>query len=148
MRKSLFILVCCTIAAGCGSNTSPASMLPADLVASWYANSTCSPACSYTLTSVSNPMAHSDLVATAGLTVDLVLRPDGSAVLSILGQTETGTARVSGSTLILAGSSTDTIDYQVTATSLDLRFRQPVIYDLNLDGRPDTTVAHAVLKKR
>lgn len=152
MKRLIAILVPLSVAAAlaaCGGSDTTEPRFPSSLTGNWVANSTCSPGCSFTLTSVANPSASTDIVAAAGVTVDLLLRSDGSAALSIFGQTVTGTATVSGSTLYLAsGGVTDTIDYTVTATTLDLKFRTPFEFDLNADGIPDPALGHAVLRKK
>lgn len=152
-RSSRFILIAALAVAlfGCGGDTTGVSAtLPSALVGTWVANSSCSPGCGYILTSVSNPNASVDLVATKGLSLTLGLQSNGAATLSLFGSTETGTARVEGSTLYLSsGGSTDTIDYTATGTTLDLQFRTQVqAVDFNGDQQPDLARQHAVLRKK
>jgi hypothetical protein len=152
MKRMLAIFgpLCVAGALGaCGGGDVVEPKLPEALTGSWVANSTCSPSCSFTLTSVANPSASNDIVATSGITVDLLLRADGSAVLAFFGLTETGTVSVAGNTMYLtSGGVVDTIDYTVSPTTLDLKFRSRFEFDLNQDGVLDPALGHAVLKKK
>jgi hypothetical protein len=146
-------LVACLVllAAACSDSTGP-SALPSALIGHWVASPQCSPVCGFTLTSVSNPGVSVDLVAPpANVTVELDFQSSGAASLRIFGQTIPGTARVDGSTLYLSsGGSTDTIDYTVTGTTLDLKFRSALadLADFNGDGIMDAGYARAVLRKQ
>ena len=151
MRKLFSLAFTAILVTACGDSSGPAEVLPAALTGTWVASSSCSPACSFTLTSVEDPGIHTDLVVTAGLTVDLRLKSDGAATLVFLGESTTGTARLAGAnTLILnSGASVDTIDFTVTPTTLDLQFRTLFpIFDFDADGSVDPARAHAVLKKQ
>jgi hypothetical protein len=152
VRKSWLgaVIPLCLLMIGCDGDSAgvEVAVLPAELVGTWVANSTCSPSCSYTLTSTENPAAHADLVAVAGVTVNLHMQSNGAASLNLAGQTVSGTARVVNGALILtSGLSADTVDYSVAGGMLTLDFRTPILYDLNGDGTVYSSNARAVLKK-
>ncbi|MEO5509540.1 MAG: hypothetical protein ABIV28_05790 [Longimicrobiales bacterium] len=140
--------------AGCGGDGSgPADPVPASLVGTWVAQPSCSPACSFTLTSVANPNAHIDLIAApSSATIQLALTADGAAVLSLFGQTVLGTAAATGSTLMLGSSGqVDTLDYVIMSNGyLDLTFRSalPSPIDFNGDQLADPAYGRAVMKKQ
>jgi hypothetical protein len=137
------------VSAGCGGDSTGVDVLPAELVGTWVAGPACSPVCNYTLTSIPNPSVHTDLVATAGVTIELAMNATGAAALNLAGQIVTGSAKISNGALILAsGGSVDTVDYTVANSKLTLSFRSPILYDLNGDGTTDSAHASAVLNKQ
>jgi hypothetical protein len=154
MRSPYIVMLAAACAlAGCKDNVGPQPLvLPAGLAATWVANTSCSPACTFKLTSVENPAYSVDVVANRVATVRLTLARTGSAELNFFGFQTDGTAAVNGSVLALtAGTSVDSIDFAVTPTTLTLDFRTPFeIYDLNGDqvvNEHDAAHAHAVLQK-
>ena len=153
MRRNLIVYAIATcVASGCGDSTGPEAKLSADVAATWTASQACAPPCTFTLTAIANPQATTDLLFTGGLTLRLELRRDGTAILSGLGATTIGTAKQSGTMLILtSGTSVDTVDYAVVdgGTTLDLDFRTTFNnFDFTGDGIADPAKAHAVLKKQ
>jgi hypothetical protein len=142
------------LATACSDGSGPDNVLPAALVGNWVAEPACLPNCGFTLTSVANPADSVNATAFVGMTTEIAMRADGRFTLTFMpggGTPVPGTAHVSGSMLIVrdAAGVVDTMDYTVTASVLDVRFRRIFTsFDFTGDGEPDPARARGVFLKR
>jgi hypothetical protein len=142
------------LATGCSDSSAPADALPAALVGNWVAEPACLPNCGFTLRSVANAADSVNATAFVGMTTEISMRADGRFTLAFMpggGTPMPGTAHVSGSMLIVrdAAGVVDTMDYTVTASVLDLRFRRTFTsFDFTGDGEPDPAHARGVFLRK
>jgi hypothetical protein len=142
------------LATGCGNGAGPDDIIPAALVGNWVAEPACLPNCGFTLTSTANPADSVNATAFVGMTTEIGIRGDGRFTLAFSpggGAPQPGTAHVSGNMLIVrdAAGVVDTMDYTVTPSALDLRFRRIFTsFDFNGDGAADPARARGVFVKR
>jgi hypothetical protein len=148
------LAVLLALTTGCGDGAGPDPVIPALLVGNWVAEPACLPHCGFTLTSVASPSDSVNATAFVGMTTEIGIRADGRFTLAFYpggGTPLPGTAHVAGSMLIVrdAAGVVDTMDYVVTTSTLDLRFRRVFTsFDFTGDGTPDPARARGVFVKR
>jgi hypothetical protein len=158
MRRSATAVSCLAallaLTTGCSDSAAPDPVLPASLVGNWVAEPACLPHCGFTLTSVASPSDSINATAFVGMTTEIGIHADGRFTLAFYPGGATpipGTAHVSGTMLIVrdAAGVVDTMDYVVTPSTLDLRFRRTFTsFDFTGNGQPDPARARGVFLKR
>jgi hypothetical protein len=139
----------------CGSDTAAPPQgdpLPAELLATWGADTTCLPHCGFTLSAVANPAQSVNVVAPPyRIEVEIAITAAGGFRLTYRpGTTSHGTVRRSGNLLIVdGGGATDTLEYSIVEPYVHLHFRRTFqTLDFSGDGAPDPATAVAVLRRR
>jgi hypothetical protein len=155
MRERGWMMVVGVALAACGSDGAApptGDPLPAELVATWYADTTCLPQCGFTFSAVSNPAATLNVVAAPyRFEFELEISQNGQARLtSRPGTTDRGTIRRVGTLLIMQSTAgTDTLEYVLAGQTLQLRYRREVVqFDLTGDGVADPATVAATFRRR
>jgi hypothetical protein len=141
------------LAACGGDGTGPGEVLPAELVATWAADPACLPACGFTLSHVANPSDSLNITSAVGISTEITLTRNGTFRMRTRpGPDTASTAKVRAQAGMLivtdAMGTVDTLDYTVTASTLNLRFRRTfAVFDFTGDGVPDPAHARGAFRK-
>jgi hypothetical protein len=154
-RGAVFVAAAAWLPTGCGDGSGPGQdVLPPTLTGTWVADMGCRPHCGFTLSSVANPADTLNATQLLGLSTEIGMQRNGRFLLTFRPGTDTpleGTARVEGALLIVTGAAgtADTMEYVVSGTTLDLRFRRIyTLFDFNGDGVPDPARARGIFVRR
>jgi hypothetical protein len=132
---------------GCGDSSGPQTM-PAGLIGSWEARTSCIPECGITIFSVANPADSVDttrLVAT-----EVTIQAARFTLQSGGGATISGAARVEGTRIMVRGPSgaEEGIDYSLSPDGRLLTLFFDGVFDFNSDGSTEPARARGIFRRR